>query len=331
MNFSSGLTIERTQEAPFFLEDAEGDAFIKAFRRAELDQFEIGFLLVKRRDQLIATVPFFLMHISVGTLLPPGIVKKLVDRLSLKFAFVGHPSADFGRIQGEISTEVLQTVNVELFRSAPFLCYKGFTSDLPFSGLIRATGLPVPVLQVKPDYWESLKHKLRTDLKRKLKRAQTVTVRELDGLPDQLVNRVYELYEQTYQHAEIHFEHLNRDYFVQTAPLSKYLLCFEGDQLIGFHQLLCDRQTMYCKYVGMDYAKNRQYGLYFVLMIEAINLCIRNGIPRMDFGVTGYQFKRYLGAQSIPTSNYFGHRNPLMHFLLKGFRFLLEPSAKELA
>jgi len=100
--------------------------------------------------------------------------------------------------------------------------------------------------------------------------------------------------------------------------------------MLGFHQLMCDGDTMYCKYIGMDYAKAHEHKLYFALMLRAIDICIRDGIAQLDFGVTSYAFKRYLGCDMVDTFNYFRHRNSLVNAILKRASFLLEPSESEL-
>jgi hypothetical protein len=80
----------------------------------------------------------------------------------------------------------------------------------------------------------------------------------------------------------------------------------------------------------MDYSKSHQYKLYFALMLQAINICIRDGIQKIDFGVTSYAFKRHVGSEMHQTFNYFQHRNAGANAILKRLSFLLEPGASEL-
>ena len=100
--------------------------------------------------------------------------------------------------------------------------------------------------------------------------------------------------------------------------------------MIGFAQTLCGHRRMVLKYVGMDYARNRQYRLYFALFIKAIDICIRDGLNELDLGVTAYEFKRYLGSKMHDTWVYYRHRNPLLNWLLARCSFLLEPTEAEL-
>ncbi|KAB2970788.1 GNAT family N-acetyltransferase [Zoogloea sp.] len=326
------LTIECLDEVPedFLSECPEGGRFYRAYGRAGVPGFTLGCFAVRRNGALISIAPFFVMDIPLNTMMPAGILKKLMGGLSLKIAFIGHPSADFGHIQGERTPEVLGRINEELFKYASLISYKGFDGNLDLQGFKKVAGLPVPILAVRPDYWDKLKHKVRTDLKRKLKASRNLELLEVDGLPEAYLHRVHELYRQTCARSDIQFENLNIGYFAETASISKYILYFEGGTLIGFQQLMCNQDSMYCKYIGMDYAKSLEYKLYFALMLESINICIRDGIRHMDFGVTSYAFKKYVGSEMHETFNYFRHRWSLVNLMLKRASFLLEPSASEL-
>ena len=101
--------------------------------------------------------------------------------------------------------------------------------------------------------------------------------------------------------------------------------------MIGFVQWLRKGARMSGKYVGMDYTRNRQYDLYFGMVLESVRRGIADGVREFDLGVGSYYSKRMMGAQQRPTRLYFRHRNAIVQALLKRCRFLLEPSAEELA
>ena len=326
------ITIERVEHVPddFLIDNPEGGAFYRAYGRARVPGFELGCFIVRRAGHPVTAAPFFTMRLPLNTMLPPGLLKKIVGSVAFKIAFVGHPSADFGRIQGDQSAEVLELINSELRKVAPLISYKGFGDDLALKGFHRIGGLPVPVLNVPSDFWIRLKHKVRTDLKRKLKASAGLRLVEFDGLPEQHLQQVHALYLQTCRNSDIQFEQLNLAYFRESAPLSRYIFCFEGETMIGFHQLMCSEKIMYCKYIGMEYSKSHRYKLYFALMIGAIDICIRDGIRTIDFGVTSYAFKLHVGSELKQTFNYFEHRNAGVHWMIKRFSFLLEPGASEL-
>ena len=326
------ITVEVQSDVPdeFFPDEAEGLHFHRAFGRAHVPDFELGCLVARRGAHVVATAPFFVMRFGVGTMLPPGFAKRLLSGVSLRIACLGHPSADTGRIHGETSSETLDAINSALGALAPLVCYKGFGADLPLPGFAKVIGLPVPILRVKPTFWADLGAHKRSDLKRKLKFSSALRFEESDGLTDEHVERVLELYLMTHEKAAVKFERLNKSYFVETASISKYLLFFEGDLLIGFAQTLCGDGRMIHKYVGMDYERSRHYRLYFALFLRAIDICIRDRLQTLDSGVTAYAFKRYLGSEMKPTWLYYRHRNRFINALLRRFAFVLKPSPDEL-
>jgi hypothetical protein len=326
------LHVQSVSEIPdnFFPDHPEGRDFYRAFVRAGLDGFQLGCLLLHRDGVLVSAVPYFVMHFAINTMMPEGRLKRWMSWASLRIACVGHPSADIGRIWGEDSFEVLACVNQALARLAPVVCYKGFGPDLDLPAFAKVSGLPISMLRVLPSFWTDLSSHKRSDLKRKLKFSSTLRFEEQAGLPEVHVDRVYELYIQTYERAAIKFERLDRAYFVETASISKYLFLFEGDLLIGFAQLLCGNGQMVHKYVGMDYERNRQYRLYFAFFLRAIDICVRDGFTVLDAGATAYEFKRHLGCEMNATWHYYHHNNWLGNTILKKLAFLLEPSAEEL-
>jgi hypothetical protein len=170
----------------------------------------------------------------------------------------------------------------------------------------------------------------RRDLNRQLKYSADLKFVETDGLPNQWVDRIHELYLATHHKSDTQFERLNRDYFLATSSLSRYLLFFEGEELIGFAQTLCARGQVMHKYVGMDYERNRQHRLYFALFLKAIDICIRDGLTKLDTGVTAYDFKRHLGSRMQSTWIYYRHNNSFANALLRRFAFLLKPDEAEL-
>lgn len=329
---SGSLSVEELALPPddFLVDKPEGAAFCRAFQASGIAEFDCRYLAISRNGQRIAVVPYFLHEFRVNTMLPDGVLKKCLTWVKFRIACVGHPSADFGMIDGDVSEDVLSLVNATLQKKASLVAYKDFAANLPLPGFVRVSGLPVAVLTIEGDYYSGLDARRRNDFRRKLKKANTLRFEESDALPEHLAARAFQLYLNTYDRSPIRFERLTLDYFQKTAGISKFLLCFDGETLIGFAQLIGKRQQMIGKYVGMDYESNRRYGLYFLLSLKAIEACAREGYTRLDLGVASYHFKQLLGGQMIETSIYYRHNNPLVNWLLGKFKFLLEPSAEEL-
>jgi hypothetical protein len=310
--------------------EAEGAEFYRAFQSAGLEDFTFGYFGVYRAGELVTVAPYFVMNFRLNTLLPNGWLKKILGGISFKLACIGNPTADVGRIHGEVSAETLAAINGALEKKGSLLAYKGFDEGLPLQGFVAAKGLPVPVLDIGPDYYQAMKSDRRNLLKRKLKKAAALRYEDCAGLPEHLVDKVYQLYLKTYEKAELKFEKLTPGYFANTSHLSHYLLFFLGGELIGFTQLIGKGHQLVNRYIGMDYAKSNEYGLYFAMFIRAVDFGIREGFSEIELGATAYEFKRILGARQVPTWNHYRHTNRVVNFLLGKLKSVLEPSESEL-
>lgn len=314
----------------FLPDEPEGAAYHKAFLASAITGFDCRYLAVFRDGVRVAVVPYFLDELCLNTMLPDGLLKRCLSRVKIHIACVGHPSTDFGLIDGEISADVLARVNTVLGEKAALVAYKGFSDDLPLPGFIKARGLPVPVLTINGDYYSELNARRRNDFRHKLEKVQALRVEEYSTLPEHLVPHVFGLYLNTYNHAPQKFEQLTLAYFQQTAAISKFLLFFEADTLIGFVQIIGKNDKAAFKYIGMDYQHNRQYGLYYAICLKGIEACLKDGYRRLELGVTCYHFKHLLGSQLVETSIYYRHNNAQLNWVLGKLKFLLEPSPEEL-
>lgn len=309
----------------FLQDEPEGAAFHKAFQAAGIRDFDCRYLAIFRADQRIATVPFFLGSYNFGTLLPDGLLKKSLSWISFDYACAGHPSTDFGQIDGEISAEIIGLIVDILSKKAPLVAWKGYSDDLPTEGFVRARGLPVAILNVSGDYYSQLDSHRRNDFRHKLKVASALRFEEHETLPESLLQPVYHLYLDTLQHADIRFEVLTPEYFSAMAGLGKFHLYFEEDRLIGFLQTLTRGKRASLKYMGMDHLRNRQYYLYFAMCLKGIESAIAAGCSRIELGVSSYPAKHLMGCELVETFIYFRHNNPLLHALLAKCKFLIEP------
>lgn len=333
---SDALSIVDTDVCPedFALAEPEDHRFVRAFQAAGIGDFGFGYLLVYRGGERVSVLPYFTTVYRLNTLVTNAWLGRLLAPLSFTVACVGHPSTDEGRIDGEISAEILRAANAVLRGKAAAIAYKWFSRALPLDDFVEVQGLPVNILQAAPGYPASLDRNRRKNVTKKLKKSAALTFSVHapgTALPESLLRDIHRLYEATAGRAAIRFERLNIDYFRLTAELSTYMLAYEGERLVGFIQWLRKGGKMSGKYVGMDYTRNRQYSLYSGMVLQSVLTAIRADVREFDLGVGSYYSKGLMGAQSRPTRLYFKHHNPLLHSLLARCRFLLEPSAQELA
>lgn len=264
-------------------------------------------------------------------MLETGPLKRLLNGAGITIACVGHPTASFGRIDGNVTEELLEEVFQVLSAKAPIVAFKGFERGLPVNKYSCVRALPVAVLHLGSDFWDSFRtSKTRNDMRNILKTSAALRFEEHDGLPARFQREVHKLYKNTYDRAEVKFECLSPEYFAETSSLSLYLLAFLDDELVGFAQLICKGHRAILKYVGMNYAVNRQYAIYFALFLRAMDACLKRGIKELEYGETAYGFKKEIGCELVESWIYYRHRNPILNAVLSRFSFLLEPSENEL-
>jgi hypothetical protein len=329
----AALIVRELTDAPegFLADELEGYAFYKAFEDAKVDNFEVGYLQASRNGNTIATAPYFTTRYRINTTLKGGLTKDLLRPFWLHLACIGHPLADYGMIDGEASAEVLAAFNRVLERKAAIVAYKDFPDSLPLKGFAVEAGLPVASLEIKGDYWSGLKQHVRSDFRRRLRKAKALRIEERDGYPAEYGDRLYELYLNVHRHGEFSFETLNQKYFEIVGSISKYVLYWEGDTLIGFCLLMCRGKRMHYKYLGMDYERGRRHGLYFIMSLSHIEMCLRDGYTIYQTGCTSYAFKQRLGSELHPTYLFFRHRNPLVNWLISKLMAKLSVKPQELA
>jgi len=326
------VTVVELAEPPrdFLAGELEGYEFYKAFQEAGIEGFELGYLQARRHGIAVATAPFFVMRYRINTTMKGGWLKRLLAPFWLRIACIGHPLADFGAIDGEISGPVLEAFNGHLSRKAPIVSYKDFPPTLPLTDFAVEPGLPVAALEVRPDYWSRLRQPVRSDFRRRLRKAEALRIEVRDGFPAELGDRIYELYLNVHRRGEFSFETLTRRYFELVGPFSKYALYWEGEALIGFCLLMCKGNRMHYKYLGMDYERGRPHGLYFIMSLSHVEMCLRDGYTIYQTGCTTYEFKQRLGSVLHPVYLYYRHRNPLINWVLRKMMAELSVKPEEL-
>jgi len=326
------LVLHHTKATPlgFLSQEVLGEAYYATTKEREIPGFEFGYWVATRGGDTVATVPYFLMDFKINTMLEDGWLKRLLGNAGFRMACIGHPCAAFGNIDGTVSEELMAQVFLALKQFAPVVSLKGFKPNMPAVGFVQAKGLPVAVLTMRENFWQSMSSARRRNIKRKRKKASALRFEVLRGLPDPYPQLVHDLYIKVHDRSKIQFERLDLNYFVSTAPISQYVLAYLGEELVGFVQTFEKDKRMVAQYIGIDDAFNRAHGIYFALAIRVVDLAIELGCEQIELGETHYEFKRALGCSLKETSVYFRHRNPWMHRLMSLFSFVFEPSEEEL-
>jgi hypothetical protein len=161
------------------------------------------------------------------------------------------------------------------------------------------------------DYLNALSRKYRQRVVKIQKSIQTLAMKEL-GVEELIAEkgRVTELYQNIVQKQSIALGILNAEYFVE---MKKNL----GDnfRVYGYyldHKMLAFSSNIYypnkakmeIHYIGLDYAYNKQYNLYFNLLFDGIKCAIINGFKTIEMGRTAREAKANAGAHAVENFNY---------------------------
>lgn len=304
--------------------------FYSLVKENEIPGFQFGFLNASISGKVVATVPYFITHFQINTMLDDSFLKKILGSVGFKMAAVGHPIAAFGHIDGEVNTELIKLVFGHLKQFASVVSFKGFPINLPAEGFVRIKGLPVPVLNIGEDFWNNFSRNSKRNFLRKRKKSSSLVFQVSKGLPENMAEDVHKLYLQTCKQSSIQFAELSKNYFLSTSPLSHYIFSYLNGELVGFVQVLIKGEVMDAGFIGIDQEKKKQHGIYFSLVMHAVDLAIQERCKSIEMGETHYYFKKVLGGVLMENFVYFKHRNWVIHFIMSLFSFIFEPSDKEL-
>lgn len=125
---SNEYVIEDNSDVPndFLSLYPENAGYYNAFSKARISNFSFGCINVIKGAQRISSIPYFLTHFKLNTMLDDGFLKKILGWVSFKIVCVGHPSCDIGRIDGSVDSKVLSLVNEYIGKKSVYYCLQRF-------------------------------------------------------------------------------------------------------------------------------------------------------------------------------------------------------------
>lgn len=206
------------------------------------------------------------------------------------------------------------------FSPAQFGChgFKAFNQDLTME------------MNIRPE-WENFDH-YTSDLSRKYRqraikiRASLANVEVLDLDLERLTlhkDRINELYTNIVKQQTLALGILNPDYFLQMKKnLGKGFAVkgyFYDGRLIAFssHIYYFPKQKMEIHYIGLDYAYNQQFNLYFNILFDGITTAIEQRFTLIEMGRTAREAKANAGAHAVENFNYIWLRPGITRLALK--------------
>lgn len=340
--------VDRAQWDRIFGDACEGYDYYLACETARPREFEFSAIGVFDGDRLIAGTPVFRTGFRLDMLLEGRartvgnwLHAKRPSALAVPVIGAGHPHADELTLAFEPSLteqereEALSALldGIEAGARAngdKVMVLKNVTDSqrlwcddtLKRKGYARASALPIatlPVPQSADAYIAGLSQNMRSNMRRKLKKAAKVRV-DIRTSPEGVEEQIFDLRERTRANAVNDY-----DQFAEIAPgyfrevmgrmgeRSRLLLYWLDDRLIGFALVLLEPKLLKEKYNGMCYPEGPDNGVFYLNWMTQVRLCVEHGIPTMHAGETTYLIKSRLGCRLHRSWIYYRHRSPMLN------------------
>jgi predicted N-acyltransferase len=183
----------------------------------------------------------------------------------------------------------------------------------------------------KDDYIGAFSKKYRDQYKRAHKKIEGITIREL-SLEETIrhENRLYELYHYVAKNAPFNTFFLANNHFStfkkQCDDRFKIIGYFKNEDLVGFHTILLNGNTLETYFLGYNEKVQKESMLYLNMLYTMTEFAIENNFGRIIFGRTALEIKNSIGAQPVKMSGFIYHTNALVNKFLPKIFPKLEPT-----
>jgi Acetyltransferase (GNAT) domain len=347
--------IPREDWTRLFNSKAEGWDYFRACERAMPEDFTASAMGVYAGDTLIAAAPLFRtdyrLDLSLEGPLKPAIewlYKNAPKLVVVPVLGIGSPLTEecpIGFQPGLAAQERLTAFEALLAgldihakaHKIPLLALKDVTDrdsvwahePLSRGGFTGVATLPLATLHLpfksQDEYLASLSASMRSDLRKKMRRAAKVQIEIRDSI-EGIEDEIAELFEETKANRKTDygsFDEVPGSYFREVMEAmpgkSQIMLCRVDGRLATFNMFLIEPDRVIGKYVGMRYPLAREHNLYFVNWMATARLCMERGIPWLQTGHTSYKQKVRLGCKLKRSWIYFKDRRALINPLFKLF------------
>ncbi len=96
-----------------------------------------------------------------------------------------------------------------------------------------------------------------------------------------------------------------------------------GNLIVAYSLLLQSGRTLFFKAVGMDYELSYKTKAYFNLYYAALDYAAQQQCDKVDFGITSYEFKQWLGCELHPAVYLCDSSNRFFSAVKKPFAYLI--------
>ena len=180
------------------------------------------------------------------------------------------------------------------------------------------------------DYVAALSKKYRDQFKRARKKFDGIQVKNL-SYEEVLQNeeKIYDLYHYVAKNAPFNTFFLSKNHFStlkgQCGNRFQIFGYFLNEELVGFHTLLLNDETLETYFLGYNDHIQKENMLYLNMLYNMTKYGIENGFKKIIFGRTALEIKSSVGASPVQMSGFIYHNNKLVNkFIGKIFK-KLEP------
>jgi len=328
--------------------------FLKAFEFANTD-IKFNYIFILKNDKVVAFANTQLVTINIKTITKnirmSGRLRRLINRLfyqnHIRVLFCGNIflSGEYGTFlkKGEPKVKtfrVLAEAVKALYKSMkPIngICIKDFKKDSLYI-TEHLKDYDYTAMQVEPnmivtlmpqwksfdDYKKALKSKYRVkanraDAKSEILKTVFFNIEDIKTYQNQL----QELYQNTIDNADFNAQILNLETYIYLKETFKKKFIvkgyFLGERLVGFLSAMQNENNLDAHFIGIDYAKNKEYGIYTRILNDYIRLGISTQSKHINLGRTASEIKSTLGATPEILTCYFKHKHYLPNKILKPF------------
>ena len=178
------------------------------------------------------------------------------------------------------------------------------------------------------NYVAALSKKYRDQFKRARKKFDGIQMKNL-SYEEVLRNeeKIYELYHYVAKNAPFNTFFLSKNHFStlkgQCGNRFQIFGYFLNEELVGFHTLLLNDETLETYFLGYNDHIQKENMLYLNMLYNMTEYGIENEFKRIIFGRTALEIKSSIGATPVQMSGFIYHNNKLINrFIGKIFRNL---------
>jgi predicted N-acyltransferase len=310
------------------------------------------------RGEVIAVQPFFILDQDILAGSAEGVsslvarVRKFWPRfLTMRTVMVGSVAGE-GHLDGDdpvaqrrhaplIAQAILDHAKREraglvVFKEFPAK-YRDALAPLVDMGFTRVPSMPMTKLNIEYKNFEDYTHRClngwqRRDINRKFRQAAKFDPIAMEVVDDLVpyIDEIYPLYLAVYQRSKLHFEKLNKEFFLGLAKRmpdkTRFFLWRQNGKIVAFTFCMVEGDAIYGEYIGFDYDVAIKLHLYHQAFRDIVNWAIANGYKWFRSSGLNYDPKLHLRHVLDPLDLYVKHTSPLINFGLARALPYLEPT-----